>query len=126
MSALALTGRTAVVTGAAGPLGLAAARGLLEEGAQVALIDIDAMRLDGLIRFLRGTTIAVAGDVTQADAVRQAHLQAEKLLGPVDILVNAASLQAVRDLTLTVPGGPAGMAAGGTSRGLEVGLRHNF
>lgn len=93
MNAPILAGKTAVVTGAAGPLGLAAARGLLEDGAQVALVDVDAMRLDGLIRFLRGTTVAVPGDVTDADAVRQACAQVEKLLGPTDILVNAASLQ---------------------------------
>ena len=40
-----LTGKTAVVTGAAGPMGLAVVRNLLEDGAQVALVDIDAMRL---------------------------------------------------------------------------------
>ena len=28
--------------------------------------------------------------------------------------------------TYAVPGGPSGMAGGGTSKGLEVGLRHNF
>ncbi len=85
-----LSGKTAVVTGAAGSLGLAAVRGLLEDGAQVALVDIDAMRLDSLIRFLRGTVIAVPCDITEAGSVRQAHQQIEKVLGPVDILVNSA------------------------------------
>lgn len=85
-----LSGKTAVVTGAAGSLGLAAVRGLLEDGAQVALVDIDAMRLDSLIRFLRGTVIAVPCDITEAGSVRQAHQQIEKVLGPVDILVNNA------------------------------------
>ena len=83
--------KTAVVTGAAGAVGLAVARALLEDGVQVALVDIDAMRLDSLIRFLRGATLAVAADVGEAGAVRQAHGQVEKVLGPVDILVNAAS-----------------------------------
>jgi 3-oxoacyl-[acyl-carrier protein] reductase len=88
----ALAGKTAIVTGAAGTLGLAAARVLLEDGAQVALVDIDAMRLDSLIRFLRGTTVAVPCDVSEPGAVRQAHQQIEKLLGPTDILVNGADL----------------------------------
>jgi 3-oxoacyl-[acyl-carrier protein] reductase len=48
------------------------------------------MRLDSLIRFLRGTTVAVPADSSEAGAVRQAHQQVEKLLGPVDILVNAS------------------------------------
>jgi len=84
-----LKGKTAVVTGAAGNAALAVVRGLLEQGAQVALVDPDALRLDSLIRFLRGTTVAVPCDSSDGGAVRQAHAQIEKVLGPVDILVNA-------------------------------------
>jgi 3-oxoacyl-[acyl-carrier protein] reductase len=86
---MVLQGKTAVVTAAAGNLALAAVRGLLEDGAQVALVDADAMRLDNLTRFLRGNTVAVPADSSEAAAVRQAMQQVEKLLGPVDILVNA-------------------------------------
>lgn len=81
-----------MVTGAAGAPGLAVVRNLLEDGAQVALVDVDAMRLDSLIRFLRGTVVAVPCDVSEPGAVRQAHQQIEKLLGPVDILVNNAAV----------------------------------
>jgi 3-oxoacyl-[acyl-carrier protein] reductase len=87
-----LSGKTAVVTGAAGAMGLAVVRALLEDGAQVALVDIDAMRLDSLIRFLRGTVVAVPCDVSEPGAVRQALQQIEKVLGPVDILVNTAAI----------------------------------
>lgn len=88
---MTLKGKTAVVTGAAGAIGLAVARMLLEEGAQVALVDVDALRLDGLIRFMRGATLAVPCDVSEGGAVRQAHMQVEKVLGPVEVLVNAAA-----------------------------------
>ena len=88
----ALSGKTAVVTGAAGATGLAVVRGLLEDGAQVALVDIDALRLDSLVRFLRGTVVAIPCDVTQAGAVRQAQQQVEKVLGPIDVLVNDAGV----------------------------------
>jgi 3-oxoacyl-[acyl-carrier protein] reductase len=87
-----LSGKTAVVTGAAGTMGLAVVRNLLEDGAQVALVDVDAMRLDSLIRFLRGTVVAVPCDVSEPGAVRQAHQRIEKVLGPVDILVNSAGV----------------------------------
>jgi 3-oxoacyl-[acyl-carrier protein] reductase len=87
-----LAGKTVVVTGAAGTMGLAVVRVMLEDGAQVALVDSDAMRLDSLIRFLRGNTLAVACDVSQSGSVRQAHQQVEKVLGPVDILVNDAGV----------------------------------
>ncbi len=89
---MVLKGKTAVVTGAAGTMGLAVVRALLEDGAQVALVDIDALRLDSLIRFLRGTTVAVPCDVSDPGAVRQAHQQIETVLGPVDILVNNAGV----------------------------------
>jgi 3-oxoacyl-[acyl-carrier protein] reductase len=89
---MVLTGKTAVVTGAAGMMGSAVARALLEDGAQVALVDIDAMRLDGLTRFLRGTTLAVPCDVADSKAVAAALQNVEKLLGPVDILVNNAGV----------------------------------
>jgi 3-oxoacyl-[acyl-carrier protein] reductase len=89
---MSLAGKTAVVTGAAGTMGLAVVRALLEEGAQVALVDIDPMRLDGVIRFVRGTTIAVVCNIANADAVRDAHRKVESTLGPVDILVNNAGV----------------------------------
>lgn len=87
-----LSGRTAVVTGAAGTLGLVIARALLEDGARVALVDVDAMRLDSLIRFLRGASLAVPCDVSDPMAVRQAFAAIETNLGAVDILVNQAGL----------------------------------
>ena len=82
-----------MVTGAAGTMGLAVVRNLLEDGAQVALVDVDAMRLDNLIRFLRGTVVAVPCDIGESGAVRQACQQVEKVLGPVDILVNNAGVE---------------------------------
>src|SRR5437868_4866544 len=86
---MVLQGKTAVVTGATGNAALAVVRVLLEDGAQIALVDADALRLDSLIRFLRGTTVAVPAESSESGAVRQAQQQIEKLLGPIDILVNA-------------------------------------
>ena len=85
---MALEGKTAVVTGGTGNIALAVARALLEDGAKVALVDSDAMRLDSLIRFLRGHTLAVPAEGFDAGSVRYAQQQIEKMLGPVDILVN--------------------------------------
>ena len=89
---MTFNGKVAVVTGAAGTMGLACARMFLEEGARVALVDVDAMRLDNLVRFLRGAPIPVACDVSDAHGARQAHALVEKELGPVDILVNNAGI----------------------------------
>jgi 3-oxoacyl-[acyl-carrier protein] reductase len=92
MAQNALAGRTAVVTGAAGTLGLVVVRALLEDGAQVALVDLDALRLDSLVRFLRGATLAVPCDVSDQAAVRVACREVEERLGAIDILVNQASV----------------------------------
>ena len=89
---MVLKDKVAVVTGAASSMGTAVVRALLEDGAAVALVDVDALRLDSVVRFLRGTTIAIPSDVSDSTAVRQAHQQVEKLLGPVDILVNNATV----------------------------------
>jgi len=89
---MGLQGRTAVVTGAAGAMGMAVVRALLEDGAQVALVDVDALRLDSIVRFLRGSVVAVHCDVGDAGAVRQAHQQVEATLGAVDVLVNNAGV----------------------------------
>lgn len=89
---MSLKGKTFVVTGAAGPMGMAVVRAALEDGAQVALVDVDALRLDSVVRFLRGSTLAVPCDVSDSGAVRAAHLQVEKALGPVDVLVNNAGV----------------------------------
>ena len=89
---MTLQGKTAVVTGAAGTMGTAAAKFLLEDGAQVALVDIDALRLDNLTRFLRGKTLPLACDITDSAAVRSALQRIEAELGAVDILVNNAGI----------------------------------
>jgi 3-oxoacyl-[acyl-carrier protein] reductase len=89
---MVLQGKTAVVTGAAGTMGLATVRALLEDGARVALVDLDATRLDTVVRFLGGATIPVSCDVSDAASVRGACAQVEQAFGPVDILVNNAGI----------------------------------
>ena len=80
------------MTGAAGTMGLAAVRFLLEDGAKVALVDLDAQRLDATVRGLSGTALAVACDITDSAKVRAAHERIASALGPVDILVNNAGV----------------------------------
>jgi len=87
---MTIKGKTAVVTGAAGNAALTIVRTLIEDGAQVALVDADAMRLDSMIRFLRGTTAAIPCESSEPGAVREAHQKVETVLGPVDILVNCS------------------------------------
>jgi NAD(P)-dependent dehydrogenase (short-subunit alcohol dehydrogenase family) len=89
-----LTGRTAVVTGGAGLLGMEHAAALLECGATVALTDLNAAALtaarDRLARdFDAGRIRTVEMDVTKPASIAAA---AKQIAGRVDILVNNAAI----------------------------------
>jgi len=86
-----LAGRTAFVTGAAGGLGLAIARRFAEEGAIVALVDLDAERLKTAVASLPlGKGVALACDVTDRTALKSALDAFCAQYGALNILVNNA------------------------------------
>jgi len=93
---LQLTGARAVVTGGSRGLGLAVARGLLGEGARVALVARNGGRLataaDGLRSAVPGAEVLpVPADTTDDRAVRAMAEQVVAAWGGVDVLVNAAA-----------------------------------
>jgi 2,3-dihydro-2,3-dihydroxybenzoate dehydrogenase len=93
---------TALVTGAAGGIGLAVCRRLADAGAPVALLDRDAEAVEAAAATVRehgGTAVAVPADVTDAAAVEKAVDAAEEALGPLDTLVNVAGVLHVGRVT---------------------------
>jgi NAD(P)-dependent dehydrogenase (short-subunit alcohol dehydrogenase family) len=97
-----LSGRTALVTGAAAGIGLACAQAFVQEGADVALMDIDAKRLADSVAELAkssgGKVIAIPCDVADAAAAQAAVAEAVKALGRIDILVSNAGILAPGDI----------------------------
>ena len=87
-----LKGKTALVTGAAGTMGLAATRVLLEDGCRVAMVDVNHERNQTLARELGNNAMAFSFDISNADAVRDGHAQIVRELGKVDVLVNNAGI----------------------------------
>lgn len=90
-----LSGRTAVVTGAASGIGEATALLLAASGARVALLARRAERLDDLAGKIAGSggqALAVPVDLTDAAAVDAAADVVHRELGPVDLVVNAAGV----------------------------------
>ncbi|AGP60021.1 3-hydroxybutyrate dehydrogenase [Streptomyces rapamycinicus] len=91
---LDLSGRTALVTGAAGGIGRACALRLATAGARVRAVDLDAEGLSDLVAAATGLPGPVEAhplDLTGLDA-------AERVAAGTDILVNNAGLQLVRPI----------------------------
>jgi NAD(P)-dependent dehydrogenase (short-subunit alcohol dehydrogenase family) len=88
---LQLTGKRAVVTGASSGIGLATARVLAAEGAQVALVARGEEKLRRAAAQLDGQAVTAVCDTGDDDAVRAMAAQVTAELGGVDILVNSAA-----------------------------------
>ncbi len=101
-----LTGKVAIVTGAANGIGRAIAIRLAGEGAKVALADIQldsAEQAAADIRRTGAAGIAVALDVTKLDEAIAAADRVESELGPIDILVNNAGWDVVLPFVESTP-----------------------
>jgi 2-hydroxycyclohexanecarboxyl-CoA dehydrogenase len=101
-----LTGKIAIVTGAANGIGRAIAIRLADEGAKVALADIQldsAEQAAAEIRRGGAVAIAVALDVTRLDEAIAAADRVERELGPIDILVNNAGWDVVGPFVESAP-----------------------
>lgn len=101
-----LTGKVAIVTGAANGIGRAIAIRLADEGAKVALADIQvdsAEQAAAGIRRAGAAAIAVALDVTKLDDAVAAADRVESELGPIDILVNNAGWDVVLPFVESTP-----------------------
>lgn len=96
MNELGLAGKTAIVTGAAGGLGLAFATALIDAGVKVAIADrnMEAAREAAADLSGRGTAVAVGVDVADEASVASMVDQVAGALGPIDILVNNAGIYA--------------------------------
>lgn len=87
---MTLTGRTAVVTGAAGAIGTAVCEALAAEGALVVPVDRAREPLEALAARL-GTSL-VCADLADLAAIRQSAATVLETFGRVDILVNNAGI----------------------------------
>ncbi|MBZ9741700.1 MULTISPECIES: SDR family NAD(P)-dependent oxidoreductase [unclassified Mesorhizobium] len=90
-------GNTAVITGAASGIGLAAAKRLALMGMKIVLADIGGPRLDDASRAVAAITgddavLAVASDVSKADEVDRLADRAFGAFGEVSLLMNNAGV----------------------------------
>lgn len=117
MTASRLAGRVAVVTGAGSGIGRATSLLFAEEGAAVAVVDLNrdaASATAGAITGSGGVAMAFECDVTNATAVDQVFERLPGDLGPVSILINNAGA--------VFPGTGAGITDEAWERNLAVNL----
>ena len=88
-----LEGRVALITGAAQGIGAAFAKGFAEEGAKVAISDLDSgQTVVDIIKQAGGDAIDVPCDVSDEAATKAAVSQTVEAFGRLDILVNNAAI----------------------------------
>ena len=93
-----LTGKVALVTGAASGIGRAIAAAYANAGAAVVVADIDADRASDVAADIGHGSMGIAMDVTDEAQVDAGFLRARDALGPVDILVSNAGIQIISPL----------------------------
>jgi len=86
-------GKTALVTGGAAGIGLAVARGFMEQGARVVIVDVRGAEAAARSLDADGSRVlGVTADVTVDAQVEQAVAKTLAAFGSVDILVNNAGI----------------------------------
>ncbi|KAF6725166.1 15-hydroxyprostaglandin dehydrogenase [NAD(+)] [Oryzias melastigma] len=94
---MALTGKSAVVTGAAGGIGKGLSEVLLRNGAKVALLDVNESAGQSLMESLNqkhgtGSALFLKCDVESEEQLRAAFQKAVETFGGIDILCNNAGV----------------------------------
>ena len=87
-----LQNKTALITGAGRGIGLAFARRYVEEGARVAIADVDVDRAQAAAETIGSQAIAVEMDVADQNSIKLGVAQTIDRLGHIDILVNNAAV----------------------------------
>src|SRR6187551_1260933 len=90
-----LSGKVVAITGGARGIGKATATALVRKGCRVALGDLDLELAERTAAELGGGTIALPLDVTERASFGAFLDEAERQLGPVDVLINNAGIMPV-------------------------------
>jgi NAD(P)-dependent dehydrogenase (short-subunit alcohol dehydrogenase family) len=96
-----LTGKVALVTGAARGIGLESARQLTQRGASVAMLDVDSDPIGEAAAPLGDRAFALTADVTDAQAMETAVAEIVDRFGGLDVVVaNAGVAPPTRPMTV--------------------------
>jgi len=122
-----ISGKTAIVTGAASGIGLGIATALAEAGANVVMADIQKAAVEEAAHGLSGTNkqvMPVRIDVTQEQSVLDALAEAEQKFGKLHIACNNAGVPMHGTRLIDVPQGDWEFVMGVNIWGIIHGIRH--
>lgn len=92
MSVFRLDGKVAIITGAGGAIGAAAARMFSAQGARLLLVDLNLQAVEAVAQELGSGAVAYRADLAQVSDCRSMVEQAVRSFGQLDILVNNAGI----------------------------------
>jgi NAD(P)-dependent dehydrogenase (short-subunit alcohol dehydrogenase family) len=122
-----ISGKTAIVTGAASGIGLGIATALAEAGANVVMADIQKAAVEEAAHGLSGTNkrvMPVRIDVTQEQSVLDSLAEAERNFGKLHIACNNAGVPMHGSRMIDVPRGDWEFVMGVNIWGIIHGIRH--
>lgn len=93
-----LSGKVVAITGGARGIGKATAAALVRKGCRVAIGDLDLELAEETAASLGGSVVALPLDVTERASFISFVEEAERQLGPIDVLINNAGIMPVTRL----------------------------
>jgi NAD(P)-dependent dehydrogenase (short-subunit alcohol dehydrogenase family) len=90
-----LQGKVVAITGGARGIGKATAKALAQQGAKVAIGDLDKPLAEEAAAELRTEAVGLALDVTERDSFASFLDQVSERLGPLDVLINNAGIMPI-------------------------------
>src|SRR5215471_15211225 len=90
-----LNGKVVAITGGARGIGKATATALVRKGCRVAIGDLDLPLAEQAAAELGGGTVALPLDVTDRGSFASFLDEAERRLGPLDVVINNAGIMPV-------------------------------
>lgn len=120
-------GKVAVITGAGGGIGRAAARRFAEEGANVVAVDLSADALAETVALVEGAgaaALAVEADVTRPADVQRYAAAAKERFGRIDVFFNNAGIEGWVGPLVNYPEDQFDRVLAVNVKGVWLGMKH--